>query len=166
MLVLAPCLSVSVRSDEGRFALGLVAGNPAGFSAAYDFRPPAGGPRSGAWKPGVQGSVAWDLVSPGGFVVTADALLNIDGPLRFAQAGLPLYAGLGGKATVLAGAGRYGTEDEAYGLSIRLPLGLRWNFGDPSLQAFIEAVPGLLLFPAFAWDAGAGIGLRWIPGRK
>ena len=151
---------------EGGFALGLIAGNPAGITAAYDFwRPPNGEDTVGKAAAGpaaaLQGSLAWDLTSPGGIVATGDWLFIFDRYFRIGDSPVPLYAGIGGQATLLAGSGRYGTSDADFGLSVRLPLGLRWNFGEPPLEAFAEFVPGLLLYPGVKWEPGAGLGLRW-----
>ena len=161
VLALAALESASLKAADGGLSLGLVAGNPAGLSAAYDFAFPAGGSRSLAWTAGVQGSAGWDLVSPGGFAATADALIRFGKLLRLGSVAVPLYAGVGGKFTALVGAGRYGKSEADFGLSIRLPLGLRWDFGGPPLEAFLEVVPGLLVHPVARWDAGVGLGLRW-----
>lgn len=145
-------LSAAACGAEGPFGVGIVVGEPTGISLAY--RP--GGARM------LQGAAAWDLTSPGGLTFTGDYLFLFDKSLKLERRAIPLYVGVGGKLSLLVG----GSEEIPLGLGFRVPLGVRWPFDSTPLEAFLELVPGLRLIPDTAFDAGAGLGLRWYFKRK
>ncbi|MFA6507735.1 MAG: hypothetical protein WCT14_16660 [Treponemataceae bacterium] len=152
MLFVCACVSLAtVFAAEGPFGIGIVFGEPTGVSFAY---------RLGS-KNTLQGTLAWDLTSPGGFTVAGDYLFLFDKTLKIEKTWIPLYAGIGAKLTVLMGGGKYGDVDSPIGICARVPLGVRWLFIDVPLEAFLEIVPGFRFIPDTAFDFGAGIGLRW-----
>jgi hypothetical protein len=63
--------------------------------------------------------------------------------------------------TFLAGDGSFGDGDGKVGFGVRVPLGARWVFRGTPLEAFVELVPGLRLFPDTSFDFGGGLGIRW-----
>jgi len=47
-------------------------------------------------------------------------------------------------------------------LSLRLPLGIAYNFSDIPVDAFIEVVPALELVPATEFDIGVALAIRYL----
>lgn len=138
-------------ADGGPLGLGLVVGEPTGISAAYRLDK----------TQSVQALLAWKLTSPGGVLVAADYLFHFDDLLEFEGVRIPLYAGAGAKVAILTGDAHYKDSDSAFGLGVRIPLGVRWEFKQVPVEAFLELVPGMLLLPGTIPDIGAGIGARW-----
>lgn len=146
----------SVSAAEGPFGLGVVFGEPTGVSIAY---------RLGKTNT-LQGTLAWDLTSPGGITFAGDYLFLFDRTMKIDKSWIPLYAGFGAKVTILVGGGKYPVSDFPLGVTARVPLGVRWPFADMPLEAFLELVPGFRFIPDTAFDFGAGIGLRWYFTKK
>lgn len=138
-------------AEGGPLGVGLVVGEPTGVSAAYRFDD----------AQSVQALVAWKLTSPGGVLVAADYLFHFDDILEFEGVRIPLYAGAGAKVAFLTGDARYKDSDSAFGLGLRIPLGVRWEFDKVPVEVFLEVVPGMLLLPGTIPDIGAGLGARW-----
>jgi len=44
---------------------------------------------------------------------------------------------------------------------VRFPLGLAYMFRKVPLDLFLELSPSLIIFPGTAFDAGAGLGIRY-----
>jgi hypothetical protein len=136
-------------STAGRYALGLVVGDPSGLS----FVAHLGGPFA------LQLLVGWDLLSPGGPTAAAD-LLFLSAEARPIGIPLDLYAGIGVKGTFLAGDGRFGDSSADYGYGLRLPLGLRTSFAPLPVECVLEIDPGFRIYPKFAFDPDVEIGAR------
>lgn len=150
------CVSLSVASAYaadrgGPLGLGVVIGEPTGVSAAYRL----------ADSQSLQGLLAWKLTSPGGVLVAADYLFHFDDLLVIQKVHIPLYVGAGLKVAFLTGSDRFKDSDSTFGLGLRIPLGVRWEFKRLPVEAFLEFVPGMLILPGTIPDFGAGIGARW-----
>lgn len=152
---LVPCLLLSVASavfaENGPWGLGLVIGEPTGVSAAYRLDK----------DHEIQGLLAWKLTSPGGVTAAADYLFLFSDLVKIDGITVPVYAGVGAKTMILTGDDRFSGSDSAFALGLRLPVGVRWEFKEVPLEAFLEIVPGMLLLPGTYFDIGAGIGVRW-----
>jgi len=138
-------------AKEGPLGVGVILGDPSGISLGYKLDADAS----------LQAALAWDLISPGGFTLTGDYIFHFDRMFKVKKVFIPLYAGIGAKLTMLVGTGRYDSSASTIGLAARIPLGIRWEFADLPLEAFLELVPGLRLFPDTSFDAGMGLGIRW-----
>jgi len=155
-----PAASGAIAADPAppaapEFSIGLASGNQTGLWLEYGF----------AHRFGLQGLLAWDLVSPGGPCLSFDALYYLgDDPSSlsaFPARTFNPYLGLGIKATYLVGDGLYGLSDSRTGLTVRLPLGLRWGLAYSRFEAILELSPGLRVYPESAFDLDAAIGLRY-----
>jgi len=142
---------VGASAQEGTFGAGIILGDPSGISLGYKLDADAS----------LQAALAWDLISPGGFTLTGDYVFHFDRIFKVKSVLIPLYAGVGAKFTILMGEGMYDSSASTIGLAARIPLGMRWEFVDLPLEAFLELVPGLRLFPDTTFDAGMGLGIRW-----
>lgn len=136
-------------SSRGRFAAGLAVGDPSGLSLAFRF-----GERFD-----LQGLFGWDLRSPGGPTVSVDILRRF-GEFDFVSVPIRPYAGLGLKATSLAGDGRFGDSSAEYGAGLRIPLGVRLSFDPWPIEAFLELTAGVRWYPDVAFDPDAVLGAR------
>jgi len=138
-------------AKEGPCGAGIILGDPSGISLGYKLDADSS----------LQAALAWDLISPGGFTLTGDYIFHFDRIFKVKSTFIPLYTGIGAKLTILAGTGRFDSSASTIGLAARIPLGIRWEFPDLPLEAFLELVPGLRLFPDTTFDAGMGLGIRW-----
>ncbi len=150
LILLVGCLPVLAK--EGPLGAGLIVGDPSGISLGYKLDTDTS----------LQAALAWDLISPGGLTLTGDYIFHFDRIFKIKSVFIPLYSGVGAKFTILVGTGRYDSSASTIGLAARIPLGIRWEFSDLPVEAFLELVPGLRLFPDTTFDdVGMGLGVRW-----
>lgn len=140
---------VSLGSRESRpFSIGFAVGDPSSLNLAVAIDD----------RFTVRGLLGWDLLSPGGPTAALDLLMRSRTVTPF---GVPLrpYAGLGAKVTFLAGDGRFGDSSAETGFSMRVPLGLVHSFDPWPIEGFVEFAPGFRVYPAFAFDPDAVLGV-------
>ena len=151
IVIVITCASVAAAEKKkanavhpGLFELGLYLGEPTGLSAKYWIN------RINA----IEGVAAWAF-SHGFLVVAADYLFNFPNVVQIEEETFPLYVGAGAIMRVDMGAGG--------GISIgaRFPLGVLYVFRGIPLEASLELVPGLYLFPDTTFLGMGGIGIRY-----
>ncbi len=121
-------------------SVGIILGEPSGLSVKQ-------------WIGSVQaleGAVAWSFYPYGAFYVHLDYKQHF---YEFdVQPGrLVAYSGVGPRIYI----GRH------FGIGVRLPIGMVYEFAGAPLEVFIELAPGLNLFPETAATVGGGIGMRF-----
>lgn len=131
------------------FGLGVVLGDPSGLSFAW---------RSGD-RGLIQGAVGWSAITDR-LELNGDYLLNavIFDSEATPRVRWPLYVGLGGRLR-LGDADKRG-DDSVLGLGARVPVGITCLPRDLRLDAFLELVPILDLYPETIVRLDAGIGGR------
>ncbi|MDR3608385.1 MAG: hypothetical protein P4M08_13530 [Oligoflexia bacterium] len=143
-------------SQHGPLGLGIVLGEPTGFTAKY-------------WTHSTE---AFDL----GIAYSFNDFFTLYGdylwhfPEWFSKTsirgkGLEPYLGVGGVLWVDTESGRhestYFTDHGSAGIGVRVPIGIEWLPGKPPIGVFAEIVPGVGLIPAvFAFLQG-GVGARF-----
>ncbi len=137
-------------AQDAGFGAGVVLGEPTGLSAKY-------------WLSGndaVDFAAAWsfyrragkDNDDRGALYLHGSYLRHFFGLIDGGREGrLVPYAGIGGKVAF---------SDDFY-LGVRFPLGLAYMFRRAPLDIFLEISPALILVPGTAFDAGAGLGVRY-----
>ena len=128
-------LSIGAQNNLG---IGIIIGEPTGISAKFYLG------KDKAFDAGA----GWSLVKK--FIrVHGDFLLHNDN-LMEEKLDLPLTLYYGAGVKLLLG--------KDFGLGLRIPLGLLYNFKEPHIDLFLELVPGLDLLPDtnFGFDAAFG----------
>ncbi len=138
-----------ITAQDHGFGLGIILGEPTGFSAkawtskdnAFDF------------------ALAWsfnnyhhnDNHNDGSILLQADYVWHFFNAITVSKGKLPIYVGIGGRV-VLA-------DDASFG--IRIPVGIDYLFADAPIDIFLELVPIMDLSPETDFGIGGGIGIRY-----
>lgn len=160
-LLLALALCAPPRAASGRgsrigsaahpFGLGGIVGSPTGLSLKYFF----GGPHA------VDAAAGLGWLGGASFHVHVDYLFHFV-VIPTTHFDLPIYAGVGAKASVwFKDKGKYfgSKKSGAAGIGIRVPVGVAFHLKKVPLDPFVEAVPGIGLLPGpgFSIDTAAGV---------
>jgi hypothetical protein len=143
LLIAASAFAAPLDRDPEGVGLGIILGEPTGFSAAWR-------PEGRFW---VDGGLAWSL--PSFAQLHVDACLDL-GDFRTADLPdmhFPLWVGVGPRFRVGAGTGY-----DAFNMGIRVPIGFGfWHDGLP-IEGFLELAPGVGVYPntEFIFDGGVG----------
>jgi len=138
---LVSLFSLGVFAQDSGLGLGLIFGEPTGLSAKM-------------WtseRTAIDAAVAWSFSTPGWFHVHADFLIHNYDIITVSTGKLPLYYGVGA----------YTAFSSEFGLGVRVPLGLAYQFEGAPVDIFAEVAPGLALLPALRFYIGGGIGVRY-----
>jgi hypothetical protein len=140
LIILLTSFSLGLSAQDHNIGVGLIIGEPTGFSAK-------------TWVSSVDAvdaGVAWSMTN-GWFHVHADYLRHFFEVIPVESGDLPLYVGIGA---------RLGFGQDIV-LGARVPLGINYIFDDLPLDVFLEVVPGILITPDTKFDMGGGIGVRY-----
>ena len=141
-------------SPGGPLGVGIVLGDPSGFSARY-------------WTTKTHSldmSLAYSFDSF--FILTGDYKLNFPHLFRSTGEHLHPYVGLGGAVAfstdgTTGRGGFYGPTGSSFGLGLRVPFGIEWILSDSRLGVFLELVPGLGMIPSTFGFFEGGVGIRY-----
>jgi hypothetical protein len=145
LLSLALFLSVGAFSQGSGIGIGVMLGDPTGFSAKWWTS------EKTAIDLGVGASFFSSYYGYATFRIHGDFLLH-NWSFDVAEDKLLVFFG-GGLST---GISRYN-----FHLGIRAPGGVAWHFHSIPLEAFAEIVPGIEITPDFRFDFQSAIGARW-----
>lgn len=128
----------------GNIGLGAVFGEPTGVSFKY-------------WSSrtmAFDAAAAWSFVGGGSFQLHADVIFHNFELFKVEKGRLALYYGFGG---------RFKSEDENGDavFSLRLPIGISYEFEKSPFELFFEVAPMLNLAPETKGDIGGGMGFRY-----
>jgi len=148
--IFAMLLAGPAFAANGPLGLGVILGEPTGFSGKYFLD----ADRNRAIDMGL----AWSLDDDSGFHIHGDYLLHNYSLLRDAfhvtKGKLPLYYGLGGRFQF-----REHNHDDEFGL--RIPLGMSYMFADIPIDLFAELAPVVNFVPDTGLDLEGGVGVRF-----
>ncbi len=131
----------ALKAQEGRLGLGVMVGEPTGISAKLM----AG--RDNAFSGGAAWSIASDV-----FYFQVDYLRYFYDVFPVPEGTLPLYAGVGGGATL---------KDDPV-LGPRIPLGLAYFFEETPVEVFAEVAPRVIVVPDTDFDVQGVVGVRFL----
>ena len=147
LLTVAANSNAQINKEEN-FGLGLILGEPTGFSFKY-------------WvnkEYAVDGGLAWSFVGNDGFQIHSDYLFHNYRLNNSEQ--WPAYYGIGALLEFEKDEGRRHDGDTIFGL--RIPFGMSYLFeNDEPYEFFIELAPVLELAPDIDIGVNAAIGLRF-----
>ncbi len=141
LISIVALFSVGVFAQDSGLGLGLIFGEPTGLSAKM-------------WtseRTALDAAVAWSFSGLGWVHIQADFLIHNYDIISVSKGKLPLYYGVGA----------YTAFSSNFGLGIRVPLGLAYQFEGAPVEVFVEVAPGLALLPALGFYIGGGIGARY-----
>jgi hypothetical protein len=149
ILILFGCLAgLSFGDSNHNFGLGIMLGEPTGLSFKIWNR------QTVAWDAGA----AWSFVGGKYFQVHGDFLLHNFNLFRIDTGRMALYYGVGARV-------KFGSSDSDGGsstvLSLRVPLGVSYEFERTPVELFLEVVPMLDLVPSTEVQMAGAIGFRY-----
>jgi hypothetical protein len=126
---------------DGDIGLGLIFGEPSGIS----FKMWTGKTTA------IDAAAAWSFVGGGYFQIHSDLLFHNFNLFEVEKGKMALYYGFGGRIKMA----------EETQVSLRVPVGISYEFQDTSIELFLEIVPMLDLAPSTAAGFGGGVGFRY-----
>lgn len=135
-------LAIVAYSQEERFGLGVIVGEPTGVSGKV-------------WVSGrnaVDAGLAFSFRRKGHLHLHSDYLWHFSNAMPVAERFVP-FAGIGGRLAVGRGDGSFGA---------RFVIGMSWFPRNAPFEVFVELVPILDLAPATEMSGNAGIGVRYL----
>jgi hypothetical protein len=142
ILVLFGCLAgLSFADSNHNLGVGVILGEPTGLSFKLWSK------QTVAWDAGA----AWSFVNGGFFQIHSDFLLHNFKLFRVETGRMSLFYGVGGRVKF--------AEDTT--VSLRIPVGLAYEFEKTPIEIFLEVVPMLDLIPATEVQMAGGVGFRY-----
>jgi hypothetical protein len=129
--------------DQGDVEVGLVLGEPTGFSAKF-------------WTTANTAfdiGLAWSFGDGGHFHIHADYLFHNFDFFEVDSGNLPLYFGIGGRARI---------QDEDSRIGLRVAVGIEYILESHPFSFFFEIAPVVDFAPETDADINGGIGVRYI----
>lgn len=142
-------LSSASFSQTNSFGVGIIVGEPTGFSMKVKM----------SENTAIDGALGWSFVDEGSVHIHGDFLLHDYSLISVDEGSLPVYYGVGGRIK-LKNRDR-GVDDDRVG--IRVPVGLAYEFSSRKVDIFLEVVPILDLTPKSRFSINAAIGVRYFP---
>ncbi len=147
-LILFGCLAgLSFGQSNHNVGLGIMLGEPTGISFKMWNR------QTVAWD----GGAAWSFVGGKYFQIHGDFLLHNFNLFRVETGRMALYYGAGARL-------KFGNSDSTGSsvvLSLRVPIGISYEFERTPVELFIEVVPMLDLIPQTEPNMAGAIGFRY-----
>lgn len=130
----------------GPIGLGGVLGDPTGITAKY-------------WLDShhaIDGAMAWSFSGANSIHLQSSYLIHKKKHFHIDQIPLNLYYGAGGRLSNYSS-----TKKSGLGMAGRVPVGVTYEFRDPSVELFAEVAPGIELIPSTSFFVSIGIGGRF-----
>jgi hypothetical protein len=141
MLIILGCLAGLSFGENGNIGLGIILGEPTGFSAKLWTG------KTTAFDAGA----AWSFVSGEFFQIHGDFLFHNFDLFKVDTGKMALYYGFGGRVKF---------ADRTL-VSLRVPIGISYQFEKTAIELFLEIVPMLDIIPATEAAIGGGAGFRY-----
>ncbi len=141
LLFLALFITGSVKAQNGKIGVGIIAGEPTGLSLKY---------RVSADN-AIDAAAAWSFLKEAAFHIHADYLFHDYSLIKVSKGKLPFYYGLGARLKL----------SEKSRVGVRIPLGLAYEFANSPVDIFLEVVPLLDLAPSTEFNLNGAVGVRY-----
>jgi hypothetical protein len=139
----APAAAAGGGVDQGAWELGVLLGEPTGFSAKY-------------WttsNTALDFGAAWSFQGKGQFHFHCDYLFHNYEIIKVDRGSLPVYFGIGGRV-------RFDEDDSRLGL--RIAIGAEYLFDEYPMSLFFEVAPIVDFAPETEADLNGGFGIRYV----
>ena len=141
LLIILGCLAGLSFGQNGDIGLGLIFGEPTGLSAKLWTG------KTTAFDAGA----AWSFVNGGFFQIHGDLLFHDFNLFKVEKGKMALYYGFGGRVKMA----------DVTIISVRVPIGISYQFEKTAIELFLEVVPMLDIVPATEVGIGGGAGFRY-----
>ena len=138
-----PVLATTINTAD-QFGLGVILGEPTGFSGKYFLNETFA----------IDGALAWSFSDDSALVMHADYLFNNFSMFNPSKGALGLYFGLGGQL-------EFATDTT---MGLRIPIGLSYIVGGMPMDIFAEFVPIMDIVPSTDFRPTAAFGIRYFFG--
>lgn len=128
----------------GRLGVGVIAGEPAGFSVKYWLNDTLA----------IDGAAGWSFRDNTDFYLHSDVLWHDFNLIPVSRGQLPVYFGIGALA-------RFRDSHHDNEVGIRGPIGLSYMFDTAPVDIFAEVAPGFDLAPDVRVDITGDVGVRY-----
>ena len=135
--------AAAAKADLGTKELGILLGEPTGFSAKYWT----------SWNTALDFGAAWSFEGKGQFHFHCDYLFHNFDMIKVDQGSLPVYFGVGGRI-------RLDENDSRIGL--RIAIGAEYLFEQYPMSLFFEIAPILDFVPETEVSVNGGLGIRYV----
>jgi hypothetical protein len=135
--------SMPVYGDHGGLGLGVIIGEPTGFTMKYWLSRPTA----------IDLTAAWSFDEPGYFEVNSDFLYHKFDLFKIDNGELPIYFGVGGRVAI--------PEHGDTLAGVRIPVGIAYEFHGIPLEVFGELAPIVDFAPSTQARLNGGIGIRF-----
>ncbi len=138
------------RPDNGTWELGVILGEPTGFSAKY-------------WtttNTAIDFGAAWSFERDGNFHLHCDYLYHNYDIFKVEEGSLPLYFGIGGRVRFESDDPKDKDNDTRVGL--RIVLGLEYLVEAYPMSIFFEIAPIVDVAPKTEGSMNGGLGIRYV----
>jgi hypothetical protein len=141
IVLFAVLAGLSFAESKHNFGIGVILGEPTGLSAK-------------GWLSqtvGIDAGAAWSFTGGSFFQVHGDLLVHNFKLFTVDTGRMSLFYGVGGRIRF----------DDNTTVSLRVPVGITYEFEKTPIELFLEVVPMLNLTPATEVDIAGGIGFRY-----
>ena len=146
-VLLTSIISSSCFAGQGPFLLGAIVGDPTGLSGRADFTN----------HTAIDGAFSWSGGSRTGSQLHGDYLKIKPGAIPAGDTDVDLYYGIGARLIAISS----GSDKGKASFGPRVPVGLKHEIKDPSVEFFGEVAFILDLMPSSAADVDIGVGARY-----
>lgn len=129
---------------RGPFGLGIVLGEPTGFTAKLFFSNPSA----------IQFHLGYGIGKKGKLLIATDYLYHF-------HAAIPPIANAGWLSPYVGVGGRLGFGEGKAVVGLRIPLGLSFQISGAPVEIFLEVAPGVGFLPETDLIVDGGLGARW-----
>lgn len=139
-------INISVKAQESGFGIGLILGEPTGFSLKNWLSSTSA----------IDAGLGWSFVDNGSTHLHADYLWHDFDVIKSTEGKVPLYVGVGGRIKF---SNSEGAKDNRFG--VRVPFGIAYLFRNAPVDIFLEVVPVMDLSPDTKLSFNSAIGARY-----
>jgi hypothetical protein len=140
-------LGCSAFAGTGPFLLGAIVGDPTGVSGRYDLQK----------ETSIDGALSYSLGGRSGAQIHGDYLKTKSKAVQAGDTSLDFYYGIGARLITLSS----GDDKGRVSFGPRVPVGLKHEIKDPSVEFFGEVAFILDITPSTAADLDLAVGARY-----